>query len=175
MKPIRSAVLVIAGLLTLLADPLRAVNPALIMFYGQRFPTPVVIEPGSGPKGACAFLWGVNRAMTITKAARTRRPIPAGLEGRPYIKFAVFWSYERWSKLRFNTALQKSLKPEDASQHGRIYPAILSEPIVIVATEALMLQDEGIPVPTELSGFLTGWSPDASDIQDAKVLKLPGF
>jgi hypothetical protein len=128
------------------------------MFYGGELDVPIV---QALPIGSATFLWNTYR---------TGGTIPKGLEGRTYVKYAIFWG--RWEK--------KSLTPEAASQHGRLYLPTASEPAVVVLTDAVM--DDGSPshpaarpIPVELGGFKMGWPVNAEDLATAKRLGVPGL
>jgi hypothetical protein len=149
-----------AAVLSLIATtPLLAVGPTYVMFYGDQLDAPVVHRL---PEGLAApFLWTPFRASGT---------IPKSLEGRPYVKYAIFWG--RWEK--------EALRPEAASQHGRLYLPTRSEPGMVVMTEAVM--DDGSPdrpaarpIPVDLKGFWKGWPLQAEDLSTAKRLGVPGL
>ena len=111
--------------------------------------------------GSAMFLWDPYRYGA--------ERFPEGLEGRPYVKYAIFWG--RWEK--------ESLKPEAASQHGRLYLPTPSEPSMVVMTQAWM--DDGSPghpaarpIPVNIMKFWKGWPVTTADLGLAKRL-VPGL
>ena len=146
-------------LLSLLATKqLFAVGPSYVMFYGGQLEAPIIQAPSIE---SAKFLWDPYRAGGT---------IPNSLEGRPYVKYAIFWG--RWEK--------QSLTPEAASQHGRLYLPTRSEPGMVVMTEAWM--DDGSPdhpaarpIPEDLKGFWKAWPASAGDLAIAKRFGVPGL
>ena len=164
MKPrVRGAWLVGVALAALLGSTrVFAISPALVMVYGHTLPAPVVIDL-KGTIGLNEFLWNtrVRGAFNYETHSGT---MPAGLKDRPYFRLAVFWG-------RYDVA---TLKPEQASQHGRLYLATASEPAVIVATLPHMAM-EPRPMPADLKGFHGGWVLNAGDLANAKRMGIPGL
>jgi hypothetical protein len=150
--------LIAAGLL-LVTTRLFAVSPSYVMFYGSPLDAPIV---QAVPEGTAAdFLW---------TPYRDGGTIPKGLEGRPYVNYAIFWG--RWEK--------NNLTPGAASQHGRLYLPLRSKPAMIVMTESVM--DDGSPerpaarpIPVALKGFWKAWPVRAQDLAFAKRLGVPGL
>ena len=154
----RSWLLGVAFVSLLATKPLLAVGPSYVMFYGGSLEAPIV---QALPIGSATFLWDPYRRGGT---------IPSGLEGRPYVKYAIFWG--RWEK--------QALKPEAASQHGRLYLPTSAEPGMMVMTNAHM--DDGSPdhpgarpIPESLGGFWKGWPVSAGDLATAKRLGVPGL
>ena len=54
---------------------------------------------------------------------------PTRLAGRPFYEVAMFWGPE-WQKYIADGSTLTALKPEQANQHGRFYPAAGNEPAV---------------------------------------------
>jgi hypothetical protein len=154
----RSWLLGVALVSLLVTKPLLAVGPSYVMFYGGPLEAPVV---QALPIGSATFLWDPYRRGGT---------IPGGLEGRPYVTYAIFWG--RWER--------QTLKPEAASQHGRLYLPTSAEPGMMVMTNAHM--DDGSPdhpgarpIPESLGGFWKGWPVSAGDLATAKRLGVPGL
>ena len=149
-----SLVVVTALLVIVTSLPLRAIGPAILMFYGGDLREPVLVFPGNPSYNPTSFIWNpVNGGVPY--ASEKRGTLPPNLEGRRYISVAIFWG-------RYD---QATLKPSDASQHGRIYMHTASAPAVIVITGPRMvnLKDrsanpEPVPVPTSLDQFIAGWT-----------------
>lgn len=149
-----SIVFVAALLVTLTSVPLRAIGPAILMFYGGDLKEPVLVFPGNPSYNPTNFIWSpVNGGVAY--GSTKPRTLPPNLEGRRYMNVAIFWG-------RYDPA---TLKPSDASQHGRIYLRTASAPAVIVITGPRMVHakdstanPEPVPVPTSLDEFIAGWT-----------------
>jgi hypothetical protein len=79
--------------------------------------------------------------------------IPGGLQGRPYLDYDVYWG-------RFTP---EDLKPEAASQHGRLYLQTPDRAAAVVITLPGMTSNDpnatradATAVPNELGGFASG-------------------
>ena len=149
-----SLVVVTALLVIVTSLPLRAVGPAILMFYGGDLKEPVLVFPGNPSYNPTSFIWSpVNGGVAYE--SEKRGTLPPNLEGRRYMSVAIFWG-------RYDPA---TLKPSDASQHGRIYLRTASAPAVIVITGPRMVNvkdptanPEPVPVPTSLDEFIAGWT-----------------
>lgn len=93
-------------------------------------------------------------------------------EGRRYVKLAMFWDYRVWQKFIDDPTQLRTLKPEQASQHARLYLPIGSQPAIVVATQQ---RDEVAPVPSQIGDFAAGWILSPSDLKFAQALGVPGF
>src|SRR5687768_9378210 len=157
MRAVHVQVGLIAAGLLLVTTHLFAVRPSYVMFYGSPLDAAIYSRITEGI--ASEFLWTPYRHGGT---------IPKGLEGRPYVNYAVFWG--RWEK--------NNLTPGAASQHGRLYLPMRSKPAMIVITEAVM--DDGTPerpsarpIPVELKGFWKAWPVRAKDLAFTKRLGVP--
>jgi hypothetical protein len=152
----RPALLVVVTALLVIVTSLslRAIGPAILMFYGGDLKEPVLVLPGNPSYNSTSFIWNpVNGGVPYGSAKRGT--LPPNLEGRRYMSVAIFWG-------RYDPA---TLKPSDASQHGRIYMSTASAPAVIVITGPSMVNvkdptanPEPVPVPTSLEEFIAGWT-----------------
>ena len=147
-----SLVVFTAVLVILTSLPVRAIGPAILMFYGGDLKEPVLVVPGNPSYNPTNFIWSPN---TGGVPYGRRGTLPPNLEGRRYMSVAIFWG-------QYDPA---TVKPSDASQHGRIYPKTASAPAVIVITAPWMtnLKDssanpEPVPIPTSLDEFIAGWT-----------------
>jgi hypothetical protein len=145
-------VVVTALLVVVTSVPLRAIGPAILMFYGGDLKEPVLVFPGNPSYNPTSFLWNPVSGGVPWGARGT---LPPNLEGRAYMSVAIFWG-------RYDPA---TLKASDASQHGRIYLRTASTPAVIVITGPHMAHStdpnanpEPVPIPTSLDGFIAGWT-----------------
>ena len=149
-----SLVVVTALLVIVTSLPLRAIGPAILMFYGGDLTEPVLVFPGNPSYNPTSSIWNpVNGGVPY--GSEKRATLPPNLEGRRYMSVAIFWG-------RYDPA---TLKPSDASQHGRIYMHTASAPAVIVITGPRMTNvkdptanPEPVPVPTSLDEFIAGWT-----------------
>lgn len=155
-------------LLSLIASrQVFAVSPSYIVFYGDQL-APVVLR--TTPQQTSEFLWSYSRAFKLVDGVR-KRAIPDGLEKRRYVKYAVFWG--RWT--------DAPLKPEAASQHGRLYLPTATEPAAVVVTFPDMdapppAEHPGAhPIPADLIGFWGGWVLTPDDVAAARALGVPGL
>ena len=156
--------------------PVSAIGPTFLIVYGDKLPVPVVVRfTATSPAG---FLWDTRRggATEYVNGSLQRGTIPNGLRGRTYLKVAIFWTGGQFDP---------TWKPEDASQHARLYLPTPSEPAVIVATAPYMDQPEPRPIPEDLDehrntlghqvGFVAGWLLNADDLANAMRVGIPGL
>jgi hypothetical protein len=149
-----SLVVVTALLVMITSMPLRAIGPAILMFYGGDLKEPVLVFPGNPSYNPTSFIWNPTNGG-VPYGGGKRGTLPPNLEGRRYMSVAIFWG-------RYDPA---TVKPSDASQHGRIYLKTESAPAVIVVTAPNMANShdptanpEPVPVPTSLDQFIAGWT-----------------
>jgi hypothetical protein len=161
----RSWLLGVALLSFVGSRPVWAISPSIILIYGDGLPKPIVIQitdPKEFP--LYTFFWATPRGGANYETQRGGT-VPQGLSGRPYLKVAIFW--ERRDL--------ETLKPEDASQHARLYLPSKSEPPVVVATAPWMYRPKPVAVPVDLGEFVAGWVLKSEDLATAKRLAIPGF
>jgi hypothetical protein len=136
------------------------------MVYGDKFAKPIVLRPAS-PSDFPAFglLWW--KAGSYARPDRTVQGDPellSRLKDRPYVNLAIFWGpYDA-----------DQFKPENASQHGRLYLPTASEPAMVVSTTPDM-QKKSNPIPKELAGFAAAWTLGPQDLTTLKSLGFPGL
>ena len=146
--------------------PVLAISPSAVLIYGGKLVQPIVLRPAS-PTDFPAFglLWW--KAGAYNNPDRTVQGDPEllrSLSNRPYVSLAIFWGqYE-----------PDQLKPENASQHGRFYPATATEPAIVVSTVPDM-QKKSNPIPTELGKFAAVWTLGPQELMTLKSLGFPGF
>jgi hypothetical protein len=173
MTRTRAAVVGVAVLWLVGLEPVFAISPSYVMVYGEGA-IPQLVRVSHEDR--TSFLWEtrLRRDGTIERASLANR-----LNGRRFVKFAIFWG--RWDEV--------PAAPEAASQHVRLYLPTAAEPAVVVATSPVM-EEEGVhhpaarPVPTDLeegralgyrTGFVAGWTLSADDLAELKSLfSLPG-
>jgi hypothetical protein len=195
-RPRSRAWLLGVALLSLLASQaVWAISPTLFLIYGDGLQNPIIARPQDPSEFSLyQFLWW--RAGT-PYAPRTTWTPPAGLNGRPYLKVAIFWGlgpfedYAALVRALGSPDVLKQMNPEDASQHGRLYLPTASEPAMIVLTSPNMTRPKGtpceahtpvderapcpVPVPTKPEDFIVGWILNAADLATAKRLGIPGL
>jgi hypothetical protein len=163
MKATRKWALFVAALLLgFRLTAVSAISPSAVMVYGEKVAQPVLLRPAD-PTDFPAFglLWW--RAGSYSNPTRIDQQLWSGLKNRPYVNLAIFWG-------RYDA---DQLKPENASQHGRFYPATASEPAIVVTT-APDMQKKSNPVPSELEGFVAAWTLTSQELSTLKGLGFPG-
>ena len=141
-----SWILGVALLLLFVSKSVTAIGPAAILIHGEGLQAPIVVRPQIG---SFVFMWGGGTWYDNQGGAR----IPSGLDGRRYLDYDVFWG-------RFET---EELKPEAASQHGRLYLPTANEPAAVVLTPPVMASPDpsatrapARPIPSQLQDFVSG-------------------
>jgi len=172
----RSWVLGVVLLSFLGLRPASAVGPTFLIVYGDSLPAPVVVH--FTPTSPAGFLWDTRRggATEYVNGRMQRGTIPNGLSGRAYLRVAIFWTGGQFDP---------TWKPEDASQHARLYLPTPSEPAVIVATAPYMDEPKPRPIPEDLDehrdtsgrqlGFVAGWRLNTDDLANARRVGIPGL
>jgi hypothetical protein len=128
--------------------PTSAIGPAFIVIHGGALQAPVVIRPG---EARLMFMWQAGNFY------EHRRPedmtIPGLLQGRRYLDYDVYWG----------EFTPEALKPEAASQHGRLYLQTADRDAIVVITQPAMTsadpkatRADATPIPNELGGFASG-------------------
>jgi len=140
-----SWILGVAILVLVVSGSVAAIGPAAILLHGGGLQAPIVVHP---PIGSFIFMWGGGTMYDHQSAT-----IPSGLDGRRYLDYDVFWG-------RF---APEELKPEAASQHGRLYLPTANQPAAVVLTPPVMTSSDPSatraperPIPSELKDFVSG-------------------
>jgi len=149
-------------LLLLVSRPVAAVGPWAILLHGGGLHAPIVIHP----MGDFVFMWGGG-----VPHYDTQRPAPpTGLEGRRYLDYDVFWG-------RFEPP---ELRPESASQHGRLYLPTADLPAAVVLTapnmsshEPAATRAEATPIPSHLEGYAFGRVLTPSETATLVAARVP--
>ena len=160
------SIVVAALFVGLCLKSLAAISPTAVMVYGEKLGKPILLRPAS-PADFPAFglLWG-NRG-SYARPDRTVQGDPAlsnSLKDRPYVNLAIFWG--AYGADQF--------KPENASQHGRLYLPTGTDPAIVVATPPDM-QKKSNPIPKELGGFTAVWTLSPQELTTLKSLGFPGL
>ena len=70
-RRLASLVIVAALLVAVISVPLRAVGPAILMFYGGELKEPVLVFPGNPSYNPTSFIWNpVNRCVPFASGKR---------------------------------------------------------------------------------------------------------
>jgi hypothetical protein len=167
MKLARTWSLIVAGLLIAFSSqPVLAVSPSAVMVYGEKLAQPILLRP-AGPEQFPAFgllWWQAGRYSNPDRTVQGDPQLVSALKDRAYVNLAIFWGkYE-----------SNEFKPENASQHGRLYLPTASEPAIVVVT-APDMQKKGNPIPKELAGFRAVWTLSSQDLGTLKGLGFPGI
>jgi hypothetical protein len=160
----------------LASTPVFAISPSYVVFYGDPLAVPAVFQVD--PTLETGFLWS---ALARHDGSLQRGTLPRFLDGRPYVKFAVFWG--RWP--------DGPGVPEEASQHGRLYLPTATAPATVVVESPWMVgldldsNPPAQPIPVDLDehrdalgrplGFVAGWILNAKELAAAKHLGIPGM
>lgn len=154
----------LVALLALHDRPVAVVSPSLVMFYGDSLQEAVVVKLDHTVSSE--FIWDSRfRKWSPQPGGKLAiRDLAPGLVDRPFLSVAIFWGQP----------YKPGLKPAEASQHGRLYPATASQPAMMVATLPDM-QPVSHPIPDRLDGFYAGWPLTPEDLETAKALGIPGF
>jgi hypothetical protein len=165
MTRARSYLLAIACAVVLLSTRASAISPAYLLVYGGTLPAPSVVAIRAADR--TDFLWdAISRGGARLRGDTVLHgTIPAGLEQRRYISVAIFWGMP---------TAQSVMKPENASQHARIYLPTTSEPAVVVATTPDM-SGMPAPVPAQPDGFVAGWTVTPAELDALRAMGVPGL
>lgn len=133
-------------LLLCVSQSTSAIGPAAIVLHGGTIQSPIVLRPNIG---SFVFLWGGGTRYDQGRATA----IPTDLDGRRYLEYDVFWG---WFE-------PEELKPDAASQHGRVYLPTSNQPAAVVLTGPNMHNPEpgatrakAVPIPSQLKDFVFG-------------------
>ena len=96
---------------TVFAKCADAAAPRLIMVYGSPLTKPVIL---SNWRENLEFMSSITQESSVT---------PEELRRRPYVKLALFWGPE-WAQYVEEGKPIDRLRPEQANQQGRFYPAV---------------------------------------------------
>jgi hypothetical protein len=116
----------------LCSSALEAAAPRLLIVYGKPLQKPVLLDD----------------AREIFKMF-TSTPTETGvnLNDRPFLELGMFWG-PQWNDYINDGNPPDKLQPEDANQHGRLYPAFGDSPAFI------SFGSTGKPIPAESLKFL---------------------
>ena len=145
------------------SQPILAISPAFIMVYGDQLKAPIVISPDMQNLGAMQMFWWRAGRYDLPHSLKGN-PLVTRLGDRPYLKLAIFWG----------PYLADQLKPENASQHGRLYLPTASDPAAIVVTMPDM-RPVANAIPNALEDFSAGWTLNAGDLATARYFQIPGL
>jgi hypothetical protein len=162
MRGLCPLIAAVAFLVLLAPTRVGAVGPSILMFYGDGLTQPILVyTTASNTDG----FWSPRNGGPS-------HSLPRNLAGRRYLSLAIFWGY--WDPT-------VTLKPEDASQHARLYLPVGARPAVIVVTPPVMtsrnnneVHAEPVPIPTSLDAFIAGWTLTPDEIAEVREL-VPAY
>ena len=163
---IRALVLVAALLAAFVVSTrgVMAANPAIVMVYGERLPAPIyLVSTYVDDMVPYEVLWNWNGAERTSES----------LTDRPYLKIAMFWGFRDYADIIANPARRSELKPEQASQHGRLYLPTATKPGMVLVTAFSGTGPKAIPAT--VSEFSSMRLIDQSFVPVAQGLGIPKF
>ncbi len=167
MKHARTWSIVVAVLsLGFSLKPLEAISPSAVLVYGEKLTQPVLLRP-AGPADFPAFgllWWQAGPYSRPTRTVQGEPQLLSDLKDRTFVNLAIFWG--QYASDQF--------KPENASQHARLYLPTASEPAVVVATTPDM-QKKSNAIPKELGAFVAVWTLGSQELATLKGLGFPGL
>lgn len=112
--------------------PVSAAAPRLVMIYGGSLSHPIILDD-----------WNEN--LTLMLAARESAWLASlDLGSRPSFQVAYFWG-PTWADYMAAGKPIQAIRPEDANQHGRFYPAVGSaRPLLTFKGSVRALSPEGV-------------------------------
>jgi len=150
-----------------------AAGPSMIMVYGGSLPGPIIIvkkDPGDHSYLSCMGSMSID---------------PRQLGDRPYFNLAIFWQQPDPAATRESL---KSLKPEQASQHGRLYLPKGNTSASVVATPYSSMPGVRMPgqdteqftpiprlLPADDKAFTRGCWLSSEDVTAARAVGIPGL
>jgi hypothetical protein len=137
--------LLTAAVFVLSPPPVRGfAGPAIVMFYGDTLPKPVHL------------IVDIPR-LGIVDRPTTPRDVPESeLSGRTYVNFTAYWHHPTWERYFDDPALLATLRPEQGSQHGRVYPPTAGRPAILLSTTPRLSRRPlaaAIPIPRDSNEF----------------------
>ncbi len=146
MRPLAfSSVLAVAVLLPVAASVHGVAGPAIVMFYGDTLSKPVYLVVDIPRLGI------VDRPTTPGDVAESE------LAGRPHVSFTAYWHHPTWERYLADPDLMATLRPEQGSQHGRIYPPTAGRPAILLSTPPRLSTNPRaappVPIPPDSRGF----------------------
>ena len=138
-------------LLVLLANlaistPTEGAAPWVLMIYGEPLPHPVILTN-----------WVENHRFMLA-VAKDAEISDGQLAGRPYLNLALFWGPD-WVGYANDSKAAGKLRPEQANQRGRFYPAV----------------GELAPIVTLDQGLGRGYTRRRVDQEGIKILARHGI
>ena len=119
---------------------LHAAFPRLIMVSGGALKSPVVMTD-----------WDLTAKMLQNLGASKSVPV-AQLEGRPFLQVSMFWG-PQWKQFMDDGRAVASLRPEQANEFGRLYPAVGNQPAMLILSGAPSHFDGARTPPATLNDY----------------------
>jgi hypothetical protein len=118
----------------------HAAFPRLVMVSGGALKTAVVLTD-----------WDMTAELLRNLGTQTPVPV-AQLEGRPFLQVSMFWG-PQWKLFMDEGRAVTSLRHEQGNEFGRLYPAVGTQPAVLVLSGAPRHFDGAATPPTSLSDY----------------------
>ena len=107
--------------------------PEIVIFYGPMLPERRVIAD-----------WHENHKLLLTDGRRLRAD--SSFARRPVVELALFWGAQ-WRPTAESPERLRALRPEPATQHGKLYPATASSPTVLAVGQRFdVVSNSGLAV-----------------------------
>jgi hypothetical protein len=158
--------IVIAMSLVISSRSASAAAPTIIMIYGEPLQKPIFVVLKQGEVTDSMSTYGFF-------FQETGRTTPTEMSDRPYLSTAMFYSFKEWAAYTNHSALLTQLRPEQASQHGRLYLPTASEPAVVLVTRFRNL--DPVPIPSASTAFINMAPLGRAAIETVRRLGIPGF
>ena len=115
------------GLLLLAGGLLRAAAPVFLAISGPALKERMVL---ASPVQATCYCGPVAQFMQAAVSGEYVTVDPESLKGRPYLDLRFYWGPE-WVRYAEAGGRGESLRPDQANQRGRFYPAAGSMPAIV--------------------------------------------
>ena len=139
---------------------LHAAFPRLVMVSGGALTTPVVLTD-----------WAETASMLQNLGSQ--KPVPVGqLEDRPFLQVSMFWA-PQWKQFMEDGRPVASLRHEHGNEFGRLYPAIGSQPAVLILSGAPRHFDGAATPPASLADYRDAYELTAIPIGILKRAGIP--
>lgn len=128
------------------SPPVHAVaGPAIVMFYGDTLAKPVHL------------VVDIPRLGIVDRPTNPRDVPESELAARTWVNFTAYWHHPTWERYFADPALLATLRPEQGSQHGRIYPPTAARPAILLSTRPRIstrpLEAAPVPIPRDSDAF----------------------
>jgi hypothetical protein len=147
--------------------------PSDIIIYGGALEEPIKIAILASPHPERLVSLGcLDQRVQHTLPSLEIQPS----ENRQYLNIAAFWTgYEELNDPATRDDAVRRLKPQDASQHGRLYLPANGERGFVLTIGRLMKPRIPHPIATDNSAFTVGCWLTPEDVATLQALNVPGI